>query len=85
MKVFYFAQLKELIGKSEDEITLSKSQTILEVINRLKEKSPLYSKAFNKLQNLKYAVNCEYVDLNHKVSDKDEIAFFPPVTGGWLW
>ena len=42
MKVFYFAQLKELIGKSEDEITLSKSQTILEVINRLKEKGAKY-------------------------------------------
>ena len=42
-----------------------------------------YKKAFESVKNIKCAVNCEYVNsLDTKVGNKDEIAFFPPVTGG---
>ena len=39
--------------------------------------------AFKDLKNVKCSVNCNYINsFQTKVTDKDEIAFFPPVTGG---
>ena len=42
----------------------------------------VYNFAFKETNSLQYAVNCEYVDLNFIVSDSDELAIFPPVSGG---
>lgn len=33
-------------------------------------------------ENILVAINMDYVERNHKVKDGDEVAFFPPVTGG---
>jgi molybdopterin synthase sulfur carrier subunit len=33
-------------------------------------------------ENTLIAVNMEYTDINHALKDGDEVAFFPPVTGG---
>ena len=33
-------------------------------------------------ENILVAINMDYVERNHKVQDGDEVAFFPPVTGG---
>ena len=82
MKILYFAQLKDLIGKSEESILLENEISIKDLINKLKKRDSNYKSAFEKTPNLKFAVNCEYVDLDQIVEDKDEIAFFPPVTGG---
>ena len=82
MKILYFAQLKDIIGKSEDSIILKNEISIKNLIIKLKKRNSNYKSAFEKTQNLKFAVNCEYVDLEKLVKDKDEIAFFPPVTGG---
>tara|TARA_B100000029_G_C17563090_1_gene954097 strand:- start:1130 stop:1378 length:249 start_codon:yes stop_codon:yes gene_type:complete len=82
LKILYFAQLKDLIGKSEESIILENEISIKELINILKKRDSNYKTAFEKIPNLKFAVNCEYVSLNKLVRDNDEIAFFPPVTGG---
>ncbi|MBF91953.1 MAG: molybdopterin synthase sulfur carrier subunit [Rickettsiales bacterium] len=82
MKVFYFAELKQIIGKGHDNINLSKKMRVLDVIKLLKEKDKNYTKAFSNLKNIKCAVNCEYSNFTKVVVNNDEIAFFPPVTGG---
>ena len=83
MRILYFAKLKQILDKSEDfyEITGDKEK-IIEVINNLKKRDLKYSQAFDKLKNLQFAVNCQYVDSQYLVKNDDELAMFPPVTGG---
>ena len=82
MKILYFAKLKQLIGKSEEIICIKQKKKISQVITELKKRNDVYDFAFKETNSLQYAVNCEYVDLNYVVSDSDELAIFPPVSGG---
>ena len=82
MKILYFAKLKQLVGKSEEIICIQKKKKISQVINELKKRNEVYNFAFNEINSLQYAVNCEYVDLDFFVTDNDELAIFPPVSGG---
>jgi len=82
LKILYFAKLKQLIGKSEETICIGQKKKICQVINDLKKRNDVYNFAFKETNSLQYAVNCEYVDLNFTVSDSDELAIFPPVSGG---
>ena len=82
MKILYFASIKQVIGISEENIELKNTCSINELINILKRKDEKYEIAFKDLKNIKCAVNCSYENLNKVVKNNDEIAFFPPVTGG---
>ena len=75
IKVRYFASLKESLGRDSDSLCFDKVISVAEVWDRalLSQQMP---------ENTLAAVNMEYVDLEHKVLDEDEVAFFPPVTGG---
>ena len=53
------------------------------LLKSLKKKGSKYESCFEKSKNIKCAVNCEYVkNFKKKICNEDEIAFFPPVTGG---
>ncbi len=82
MKILYFAQLRDLIGKSEEKLNLKSEISIKDLIFLLKKKDAKYRNAFEKIDNLKFAINCEYTNLEGIVNNEDEVAFFPPVTGG---
>ena len=82
MKIIYFASIKESLGISEEKIILKKSCTVLELIEILIKKDKKYKFVFSNLAKVKCAVNSSYVNFNTVVSNKDELAFFPPVTGG---
>ena len=83
MKILYFAKIKEVIGKSEDSITIKEQTTVKDIVEKLKLINESYKLAFQDLKNIKCSVNCNYIDsFQTKVTNNDEIAFFPPVTGG---
>ena len=83
MKILYFAKIKEVIGKSEDSITINEQTTVKDIFEKLKIINESYKLAFQDLKNIKCSVNCNYIDsFQTKVTNNDEIAFFPPVTGG---
>ena len=83
MKILYFAKIKEIIGKTEDSINIDEQTTIENIIKKLKLIDESYKIAFKDLKNIKCSVNCNYINsFKTKVTNKDEIAFFPPVTGG---
>ena len=83
MKILYFAKIKEVIGKSEDSITIKEQTTVKDIVEKLKIINESYKLAFKDLKNIKCSVNCNYIDsFQTKVTNNEEIAFFPPVTGG---
>ena len=75
ISIKFFASLREQIGKSDANITSPKPLTVLQA---WQQASGLETMPENTL----CAINMEYVDQNTVVSDGDEVAFFPPVTGG---
>jgi molybdopterin synthase sulfur carrier subunit len=75
IKVRYFASLKESVGRSEDDLIFTGILTVNEVWNQANPGKSLPD-------NILAAVNMEYVEFGKIVKDGDEVAFFPPVTGG---
>jgi len=76
IKVLFFASLKEQLGKAEAQLELSSSQTVAtlwETLSAGKEALP---------KQILFAVNHQYVHADYQLNDGDEVAFFPPVTGG---
>jgi len=75
IKVLFFASLRDRIGRHEDAIEASGTLTVAEVWARAAAGRPMPT-------NTLAAVNLDYVPLDREVRDGDEVAFFPPVTGG---
>jgi len=75
IKVRYFASLKELLGHDSDQCEYQLGITVLAVWQLLTPEKLIPD-------NTLAALNMEYVTLDTVVSDGDELAFFPPVTGG---
>ena len=73
--VKYFASISDVVGKTSETIDIKQDKTAGDVWSDVSK-------------NIKYngtvmvAVNHEYVGMNHILKDNDEVAFFPPVTGG---
>ena len=83
MIIKYFSWIKEHIGKSEEQIELpGHINNVNELINYLNEIDKKYSLIFEKKEIIKIAVNKTYSSFDTNISNNDEIAFFPPVTGG---
>ncbi len=82
-KLLYFAWVRQKIGKSEEEIALPESvSTIGELMDELAKRGPSYAAAFRNAGSIRCAVNQEHKAFDTAIKDSDEIAFFPPVTGG---
>ena len=83
MVIKYFSWIKEHIGKSEEQIILpSHINNINQLINYLNEIDEKYKLIYEKKELIKIAVNKTYSSFDANISNNDEIAFFPPVTGG---
>ena len=83
MIIKYFSWIKEHIGKSEEQIDLPSFITnVNQLINYLNETDEKYNIIFEKKNLIKIAVNKTYSSFDTNICNSDEIAFFPPVTGG---
>ncbi|MBF0251160.1 MAG: molybdopterin converting factor subunit 1 [Alphaproteobacteria bacterium] len=83
MKILYFAWLKEKTGVSEEDIHLPDGVTdVAGLVAWMKGRGPGFAEAFTDEAVVRCAVNQDHVDGAHPVTDRDEVAFFPPVTGG---
>ena len=80
VKILYFASLKEAIGMAGETIELPVGVTTVGAL-----RDWLVTQGREKLasaKNLRCAVNQDMAGLDAPVREGDEIAFFPPVTGG---
>ena len=83
MVIKYFSWIKEHLGKSEEQIILpSNINNINQLIKYLNEIDEKYKLLYEKKELIKIAVNKTYSSFDANISNSDEIAFFPPVTGG---
>ncbi len=83
MKMVYFAWMREKAGVSEEEVTPPPEvKDVRGLIDWLRGRGAGYAEAFADLSVVRVAVNQEYVTLDHPVAAEDEVALFPPVTGG---
>ncbi|MBE2894231.1 molybdopterin synthase sulfur carrier subunit [Spirabiliibacterium falconis] len=78
--VRFFAQVRELVQC--DELQLDRTfETAEQLRQMLCEKGDKWALALTR-GKLLVAINQELVSLEHPILDGDEVAFFPPVTGG---
>lgn len=83
MRLLYFAWLRAKIGTAEETIDPpGQVATVAGLIEWLKARGPNYAEALRNAALVRVAVNREYVGWDREVKPGDEIAFFPPVTGG---
>ena len=83
MKILYFAWLRQRIGVDAEDIAAPDSvRDVAGLIDWLKTRGPGYEEALQDLSAIRVAVNQEFASLESGVSPDDEIALFPPMTGG---
>ena len=75
VQVKYFASLRDMIGRSDDTVSIKETTTV----------DNIWQNATHNMErppHLLVAINQEYATFTDPVNDGDEVAFFPPVTGG---
>ena len=83
MKLLYFAWVRSKLGVGEEAVSPpAEVRDVAGLIDWLKQRGTGAADAFSDLSLIRVAVNQDYVDFDHPVALGDEIAFFPPVTGG---
>ncbi len=83
MKILYFAWLRQKIGTGEETKDVPADvKTVQGLVNWLVDQEGGYAEAFKDTSAIKVAINQEFSDFNASVGAGDEVAFFPPVTGG---
>lgn len=81
MNILFFASLKERLDCSELTINIDQPQSVEQIRGQLISKGEPWASALS-APNLLIAVNQEVTTADALVSQTDELAFFPPVTGG---
>jgi sulfur-carrier protein len=82
IRILYFASLRERVGTGSEELPLDDSRYVADVLARLRARGGTWAEALDPAQTVLAAVNQDMARLDAPIQDGDEIAFFPPVTGG---
>lgn len=83
LTILYFAWLRERVGRAEEALALpSGVRTVAELVEHLAALGPGHAAAFANRRSVRCAVNQEFAPASAVLHPGDEVAFFPPVTGG---
>jgi molybdopterin synthase sulfur carrier subunit len=81
--ILYFASLRESLGCAREQLALpGGTATVSSLVEQLRNRNNPWTEAFAPGKRWRVAVNQQIADLATPVRPGDEIAFFPPVTGG---
>jgi len=79
VKVKYFAVCREMFNRDEEEMELPDGAVLMDVLKRLEAEWPEIPEYY---EVMRMSVNWEYATEQTELSDGDEVALIPPVTGG---
>lgn len=83
MKLLYFAWLRSRIGCAQEQVVLpAEVVEVSQLLEWLRSRGEGYRAALADLSVIQVAVNQEHVSHQHPLQADDEVALFPPVTGG---
>ncbi|MGA1228121.1 MAG: molybdopterin converting factor subunit 1 [Burkholderiaceae bacterium] len=77
-----FAGLREATGVEQERLVLPPGTRVEQVRTQLADRGEAWSRGLRDAQRTRAAVNHQLVDERHELREGDELAFFPPVTGG---
>lgn len=81
--LLYFARLREALGKGGEKLDLPDGVATLRALRaHLARRGGAWATEMAEARNLRAAVNQSVAAADASVADGDEVAFFPPVTGG---
>ncbi|MBA3903630.1 MAG: molybdopterin converting factor subunit 1 [Rhodocyclaceae bacterium] len=82
VRILYFASLREALGQASENIALpAQVANVGQLQAHLAARGETWE-ALSKTKNLRVAVNQQMAAMDAPLKDGDEVAFFPPVTGG---
>ena len=82
-RILYFASLAETLGTQGEQVELaSDCRTVEDLVATLRARGDPFAGAFDGSTRILVAINQEMSDPTAAIAPGDEIAFFPPVTGG---
>jgi len=81
IKLLYFASLGEQLGLSEEAFPLTQACSVQQLCEQLSERGPQWKELLCATK-IKCAVNHTISNQQQQIKPNDEVAFFPPVTGG---
>ncbi|MEE8311173.1 MAG: molybdopterin converting factor subunit 1 [Candidatus Binatia bacterium] len=79
LTVLYFGIVRERLGLGEETVEVEGGATVARLMSRLTE---LHPDLADGVESVRVAVNRDYVDSSRVLSDNDEVAVIPPVSGG---
>ncbi len=83
IKVLFFANFRELLDCSTINVELSDNSSIKDLCEIMKDNGDRWHSIFSDVKaSVKIAVNQEMTVIDYQLKNDDEVAFFPPVTGG---
>lgn len=83
MKILYFAWVREKVGRAEETREVPDSvRSVADLIAWLKTQGPEYENAFAQAKVIRAALDRAHVKHDAPLAGANEVAFFPPVTGG---
>lgn len=83
MKILYFARIRQIAGRSSEEVEVPEGvATVEDLVAYLSGRDPAVAAALSERRTLRAAVDQNHVSLAASIAGAREVAFFPPVTGG---
>ncbi len=83
IRILYFAWLKDRLGHGEEQLELPEGVTTIGGLRSwMRARGPLFEAVFAEGGRIRAAVNQDFASDDVPVHAGDEVAFFPPVTGG---
>jgi molybdopterin synthase sulfur carrier subunit len=83
IKILYFARLRERLGLDQERLALPGDVgTVADLLSYLRTRGGIWAESLGEGERLMTAVNQELVRPHTALDDGDEVAIFPPVTGG---